>query len=591
MAVGMFRKWIWALAVLSVVFSCVKEKAIEEPVDNSLERFAEYDPVVRFGLETYMGDTPSTKTTYAGETQTYVVFDEATAKKVRYERINWNVWQETPDPADPVNKPDTIRVLAEENFTKNKKPFVDYSPVEIPGVTNRSGSKDSAADAKPVGEGVTEADNLYWEQSTEPRYFYAVYPSPKRTSSGYKPAMSVSAPDASTHTVTVQGSIPREQPYVKLDNSVSGVWEYMPNMADAYMYAAAKIPSADAGYVKVPLRFKPLFSAIKLIVSANDEGARKYRLKRVELRTDLFYDDLNQGDPTRVNKPENGTALNGDFEATFTTDNPGSADNKPEYTGDFIVTDYPSKADPTSLDNTNKRLTINIKKDDRVWLNTDTVKLTFLALPIEQKVMTVVYTFEVNDGSGEPLKDEHGNPVEVTRYLALQTRTKATGERNEFSGDGWFELERAHKLYVRSNVPEILYYFDVQALGNFPRTWNNGDDKDDKDGNNHYYSDDFYSVQSYRDSVGVKQPLKWKVTGYMPEGESTWSKTKPASANWLRLRGDDGTWDETAVANRTYPYNPASGVNPSGDPWSEPWGAGTPVVDGKFEKSSESHEK
>ena len=107
----------------------------------------------------------------------------------------------------------------------------------------------------------------------------------------------------------------REQFYIDVDESTTGVVEYLPDMTNAYMYAAAKVDGADAGYKKVPLRFKPLFSAVKLMITARDAGAKNYRLKKVELRTDLHCTDayLRPGNPK-------GTALGGKFKAKFELD-------------------------------------------------------------------------------------------------------------------------------------------------------------------------------------------------------------------------------------------------------------------------------
>ena len=202
-----------------------------------------------------------------------------------------------------------------------------------------------------------------------------------------------------------------------------------------------------------------------------------------------------------------------------------------------------------------------------MWLEDNTVKLTFLALPIDQTVMTVVYTFEKNDGSGNPvLDDQTGKPVEVTRYLCLQQKTdntSNTGTHSEFRGNDWYTLSATNKLYVRSNVPEIQYYFDVETQGNFPRTWRSGSATIPSGA---YKAKDFYSVVSYRDSSGVLQPLRWKVTGYKPQGASAFSETKPATASWLNLRGDD-PW------TKTIPFDVED--IPTFDPWDKPQGQGS----------------
>ncbi len=127
----MKTKVLGVLILLFAILSCIKEEALEQPVDGGEERFAEFDPVVRFSLDTYMGgaddNEPLTKTTYAGENETYVI------ENVRYERINWN-WD--PSATGPENKVDTVRIWSKDVFTKNNKLLADYSPWYIPGVTN-----------------------------------------------------------------------------------------------------------------------------------------------------------------------------------------------------------------------------------------------------------------------------------------------------------------------------------------------------------------------------------------------------------------------------------------------------------------------
>ena len=504
---GIFRKYWVLLAALALALSCTKEQEGAEPVARG-----DYDPMVHFGLETYVGaDEPATKTTYAGDDQTYVL------NSVRYERINWNV-----DASDPYI--DTVQVKSETEFTKNNAKTVDYKAVKIEGRTNKTGIKESEADTAPVSGNVD--DNLYWSASKDDRYFYAVYPSPNM--SGSK-AENFNI-DASTHTATVVGSISpntsgaesdREQPYIKIigtpgtPGSPASI-EYLPDMSNAYMYAAAKVEGADAGYKKVPLRFKPLFSAVKLMITARDAGAKNYRLKKVELRTDLHCTDayLRPGNPK-------GTALGGKFKAKFELD--GSS------TGDFTL--IPPGSDPSEeVADTLQRLTINIPEGDRRLLEDKTVKVTFLTLPVEQKYLVVDYTFEYYDTLDAKWKD-------VRRFLTLQAPGK--NNFNVFEDADWYTLQKARKLYVRSGIPQIQYFFEVQAQGNLPRTWDPSTSTMNTSGT-HYLAENFYSVKSYRDSSGVKQPLKWEVIDYDEGGTGTFSPTAPT---WLYLSKtqDDGT--------------------------------------------------
>lgn len=517
MMAGIFRKYWILLAALAVALSCTKEQEGAEPVVRG-----DYDPMVHFGLETYVGaDEPATKTTYAGDDQTYIL------NSVRYERINWDV-----------STPDVVQILSEQDFTKyDNKKEADYKAKKIEGRTNNSTTNEDVADTEPYDGDVKKA--FYWSAIKDDRYFYAVYPSPNKTNVPNSTAKNF-AIDVNTHTATVEGEVPANQPYkgIKttgtpgLSGSPASI-EYLPDMTNAYMYAAAKVDGADAGYKKVPLRFKPLFSAVKLIVTARDAGAQNYRLKKVELRTDLHYDDVY----LRPNNP-NGTALGGKFKASFGLASGGKT------TGDFTVDPLNDVTDPL------QRLTIDIP--DRYLLNEDTLKVTFLALPVEQKYLVVDYTFEYLE---DPLADpsDPNNWKEVRRFLTLQAPGK--NNVNVFENAGWYTLQKARKLYVRSGVPEIEYHFDVAAQGVFPRTWEPSSPKDPT--GNRYLAEEFYSVVSYRDSSNVLQPLVWKVTGYSvnPDGPFKMSN----QPDWMALRGDDYT-DET-------------------DPWDYPWGAGTRMKD------------
>ncbi len=361
----------------------------------------------------------------------------------------------------------------------------------------------------------------------------------------------------------------REQFYIDVDESTTGVVEYLPDMTNAYMYAAAKVDGADAGYKKVPLRFKPLFSAVKLMITARDAGAQNYRLKKEELRTDLHYSDVY----LRPNNP-NGTALGGKFKAKFGLESSGNS------TGDFTVDPLNDVIDPL------QRLTIDISEADRHLLNEDTLKVTFLALPVEQQYLVVDYTFEcLKDPLADP--SDPNNWKEVRRFLSLQDRKKI------FKDEEWYKLQKARKLYVRSGVPEIEYHFEVQSQSFLPRVWRNNCPVETVGGSNVFLAQDFYSVVSYRDSSGVLQPLKWQVTGY--NATSATGPFTDAKPDWLFLRGENGSYNPTAdkavffdpkqTGHSEYGYT-NNGIDPSGNPWDKAWGYGSHMDDTKKKTNS-----
>lgn len=588
-------RWFFLFAILFASLSCVKEESQDQPVDGDQERFAEFDPVVRFGLDTYMGgaydNEALTKTTYAGDNKTIVL------DNVRYERINWNVWNSSllTKPDDP-GYPDAIQIISQTNFTpQNDKTSVNYWVEEISGFTNPGdNSREDRANAKPG----SPDDNFYWSRpagskDSDKHYFYAVYPTSDNT---VRPSTKVtrfdldtSDSDPANHVAYIEGSInkrddsdleaSRQQKYLDRISYTDGLlgngqtcYEYLPDMKNAYLYAASAMPGADAGYKKVPLRFKPLYSAVKLIVTARDAGAKNYRLKRVDLRTDLHNNGSKEG-RRDLNEAGVGTALGGSFSTYF------KADASSGTTSDFAKIDNPSDS-KTAYGDTLKRLYIEIDQADRIVLGDDVLKLTFLVLPIEQKVMTVDYTFEYMKDDAKGWGDP-SNVAELHRYLSLQNKTNqsANNLHNEFSDKDWYPLDPATKLYVKSNIPEILYYFDVVIQGDLPRTWKDGSTK--PSGKDFFEAKDFYAVISYRDSSGFKQPLRWKVTGYRPEGESSFSPTKPASVSWLNLRGDD-PWKKHIpfdVDDSKHPGHPYTDIGYSFDPWDVVQGQGTKMKD------------
>lgn len=127
----------------------------------------------------------------------------------------------------------------------------------------------------------------------------------------------------------------------------------------------------------------------------------------------------------------------------------------------------------------------------------------------------------------------------------------------------------------------IQYFFDVVAQGNFPRTWREGSDVISS---GEFLAKDFYAVISYRDSSGVLQPLRWKATGYKPEGASSFSPDN--TTGWLKLRGDDpwtmlAPFDVDDPKHPGYPY-----TSTCFDPWDVVQGRGTSMKDGVYDSKT-----
>ena len=346
-------------AVLALFLSCTKEleKNVEAPA-------GEYDPLIHFGVETYMGpNNPSTKTAYSGEL----------VGNPQYERINWRPGV------------DKIRVISDKGVTAAGDNEADYVVVANDR-TNRTGIRESEAEASPL----TSGQELYWETGQEDHFFFAVYPSPDATT-----GLTFATAD-SGQKATISGGVPKDQTYIAKEqqsvedlsdpdpkNHVHNSWEFLPDMTDAYMYASAQVAGKDVGIKKVPLRFKPLFNAYKFTLFAGDDKAKKFKVKKVT---------LSSADGTA------GTDLAGQFTTTVDVGDDG-------LTGGFI--------EPTTDPSPRYRsVSVEVAESDREAFNLDTLKFTLLALPLSQSWLTLSVTFlDEND----PL-----NPVERTRTLKLK---------------------------------------------------------------------------------------------------------------------------------------------------------------------------
>ncbi len=455
---GMNKKYyiLWLAGALLALASCTKE------LDHDAERPGEYDPVVHFGLSTdYDASLPKTKTVYSNET--VFVGDE------RRERINWLTWWGT-------TEGDVVRILSKDGVTKGNRTEVDYKVVENTS-TNRMGTDQSEAEAKPFDDD----DKLYWETGDEDHYFFASYPSP-----GYQ-ADPVNGPMTFTlatdgKSASVGGSVPQEQSYIgKGGGTAPANFEYAPVMKDAYMYAAAKVAGKDVGVKKVPLRFKPLFNAYKFYIFSGDDptatgGAKDFKVKRVALVSEKPGDILNS------------SALAGDFTVKV------EASSTDGLTGDFTLTDST---------NTKRSVFVDIPENERQALGTDTLKITLLALPVNQSYLTLEVTFV--DGGGS----------ERVRKLHLQKSANQFTDTDK----GWFTLPATRKLYVKSGIPDIEYVFQVTQR------------RQDIFGTNGEEKENFYSVRSYRkrwdrkENKEVTEPWPWKAVGYNSDGN--WVTSRP----------------------------------------------------------------
>ncbi len=514
------RLYIFAAALLAL-FACTKEMEVlvEEP--------GEYDPIVHFGFETEynVSSSPETKTSYSGET--IVVGSE------RYERIDWKYWDSgLPDG-------DVVRVMSKKAVTKKTtlnpsgKSAVDYKVVKN-SRTNRPGYKDSEAEAVPYSG--DDDDNLYWEPSQEDHYFFAVYPSPAYPSSSCDLTV-----EADGKTARIIANIPEAQSYVGKGGGAppSGItgplgkklYEYAPVMDRAFMYASARVAGKDVGVKKVPLRFKPLFTAIQLNFTAGDHGldpvnypgnigAENFKIKKVRIYSDATLD--------KVGDPRKSTNMSGNYEVRLST--PSSL------TSGFTLIDSTI---------TKRSVYMEIPESERVLLGKDTVRVTLLAMPVDQKYLSVEITFEDWNGV-DPLDPDPAKrkPQERVRLLHLQyDKNKfADSSMDKFGTNDktWYELPGTRKLYIRAGLPDIEYIFQVkQKTERFPKEATS--------------IDEFYTVISYRKvwdrtangGVGGEklEPWPWKAVSY--HYDKKWHPGVDSKPGWVSQFTKEGWGDIT----------------------------------------------
>ncbi|MBP3257273.1 MAG: hypothetical protein J6M23_04600 [Bacteroidales bacterium] len=458
----MNKKFFIFLLALAGIVSC--SKTIEK--DLVVEEQGEYDPVIHFGLETCTEPDalPQTKTEYSGET--VVVGNK------RYERINW---------VTTAGEEDRVQILSNKGVNKNLDKKVEYKVVANTS-TNRPGFASSEAEASPVVSG----SELYWEASTASHVFFSLYPSPASVASG-NVSFALNPADADT-TASVKISIPTVQTYKKRTNPAGPTglgghkaYEFEPVMDSAFMYAAARVAGKHVGYKKVPLRYKPLFSAFKFYFFAGDGTATDPKSRDFQITKVTLSSDESLG----------GSYLSGAFSAKIQA--PGTDNVTASFEGGVVS-------------NGKRSVSLEIPEADRVALGQDTVVVTLLALPVDQKFLTVDVTFL--DGAGD----------ERHRVMHMQKKDNMNVDGNE--GKGWYELPKTRKLYVRSGIPDIEYVFKVAPKDpkyKFP-----------KEGES---ITDYYNVVSYRklwDRKNQREIIEewpWEVTSYMYNYETT--KNRP----------------------------------------------------------------
>lgn len=427
----MNKNYYITLVALAVLSACAKmpETEVEGP----------RDPLIHFGLSTYpdADEVEQSKTVYSGEL----------VGNPKYERINWKVGT------------DRVRILSNLAMTKGGAKSADYTVTRSTN-TGKTGVVTDEANAQTT----VDNDALYWTDTDKEHYFFSLYPASDNITL-----------DAGEKTATIAGTVSTVQTYISR-RPVGDVYEFDPNMDEAYMYAGTR----TLGSEKVQLQFKPLFSAIKFMLVAGDKPAKDFKIQSLKLTSET-------------------SEVTGDFSAVVNVASTG-------YTGTAPV---------TVGANTYKYAQINVADADQEAMGDKSWCFTFLALPVDLTTLTLDVTFASKDENGDYTVIRH-------RKLNLKKRDVVPAV--------WYTLGAKRKLYVKANLPEIKYVFDVtQKMEDFQAE---GDTKSE-----------FYQITSYRQHYDAngnldeskKEKLNWEAIEY--NDGSGWTPTKPS---WLSAFTDNG---------------------------------------------------
>lgn len=366
--------------------------------------------------------------------------------RTQYSGSLYNVESRTYERIDWVPQADMIRIHCEEAAVAQTSDYI---------VTGRTDDgKNSRATLATVKSG-----NLEWGPGGT-HYFYALYPSPLMTSEyGRDVNDSEAVLSYADGNGRIDGVIPAVQPYAgykeyheNIDGIVRLCREYKPDMNYAYMYGFGK---AEAGLRSVSLAFKPLMTAFMFTLKAGDAAAGERRVTGFRLKS-------------------GATGLAGAFSATLTPD------------GNYSIT----------TSGTESEILIPIREEDQRNLSPDDIlKLTVLALPVDQDMLSI----EVLIDGGEK------------RTLDLRY--------SEDHGGEWLQVEACKKVFIRNlGVPGEVAHFDYTFVSTDPEgvTYSGGPVSG-------------ASVTSYKTRTGSGEqiPVAWEADGYFGSYEDALSGSNP----------------------------------------------------------------
>lgn len=410
--------------------------------------------------------------------------DSATRTEYSGEDENGNAVSKTSvyERVDWVPGSDRILVLCEQ---AGFGPTADYT---LTGAT---------VDAQKSVSGLapTSGNGLVW--GTGEHRFFALYPAPGMESNYDFTDKTVSASNINMVTATggalITGVIPAEQEVYKVGG------EYKANMNYAYMCAGALADSEDTG--SVTLSFRPLFTAFEMDLKRIASDPITAKMTKVELSSAT-------------------TSLAGTFTASL------------GLSSDSGLTTAIAEKEGT----TGSTVSVTLP-DGGVVLGDEPVKITLLAMPVDQKDLTLTLWFEGG----------------AKRVLPLR------------NGADYITVNAGQKLYLRNvGVPFTTwtYTFDVTLSDGTTATTIAND------------ATDFgFKVSSYRTKAGdtTTEPVHWTITGYSLDGGTTWLEPDAADATARVVNTDatlfpdqegDGSVAATDCAGKLYP-NPLMDFNES----------------------------
>ena len=375
-------------------------------------------------------------------------------------------------------KRERVDWLAGDNMTIFYKQGTAAASSGVYGVTTISPSSEkSYADVTN-----TSGTKLTWGDGTGDHYFYAMYPA---KGFGGNNGMDL------TNTNHVNGTIPATQDIdVNHKITVDGQLKYQPDMKYAYLVSYKKIDASSTA-TRAELPFRPAVTTFEYKFKLNDNDAATERTV------------------TKFTMTSATTNLAGTFEFDITGGN--------EYGATWGTV--------TQGANNGKTITVNFPEGTKI---TKTAYLDFsvLALPIQQKDVTITFYFKESDGT------EYHKSVLIKKNGSAAT----------------FAAAKKHIITNDALTGEIITYtFEVTPTIT----------------TNYLGKTTTYTVTSYKQvgSTGAKKGVRWDAVSYSVNGGQA-TTTKPV---WLPTFKAADTPSNGNPVNHSIVISPADRHNPGID--------------------------